>query len=98
MIHPILHPGVEPGPAASKAAVRPPHSQRPPAIMPSPGVEPGLRPSEGRVRIRHTPRAMATARAGSPLTPSALDLIRTDARSLEDVREIPEIEEGLLSP
>ena len=44
----VPHPGIEPGLAASKAAVRPPHS-RGKSRVPSPGVEPGLRPSEGRV-------------------------------------------------
>jgi hypothetical protein len=42
------HPGIEPGLAASKAAVRPPHP-RGNSRVPSPGVEPGLRPSESRV-------------------------------------------------
>src|SRR5262249_4651258 len=42
------HPGIEPGLAASKAAVRPPHP-RGRSRVPSPGVEPGLRPSESRV-------------------------------------------------
>ena len=42
------HPGIEPGLAASKTAVRPPHS-RGNEPVPSPGVEPGLRPSGGRV-------------------------------------------------
>jgi hypothetical protein len=42
------HPGIEPGLAASKAAVRPPHSQGR-SRVPLPGVEPGRRPSEGRV-------------------------------------------------
>ncbi len=37
--------GVEPGLAASKTAVRPPHSRG----VPLPGVEPGPRPSEGRM-------------------------------------------------
>ena len=44
----VPHPGIEPGPAASKAAVRPPHP-RGNSRVPSPGVEPGLRPSESRV-------------------------------------------------
>jgi hypothetical protein len=42
------HPGIEPGLAASKAAVRPPHP-RGNSRVPSPGVEPGPRPSESRV-------------------------------------------------
>ena len=45
---PAPHPGIEPGLAASKAAVRPPHP-RGNSRVPSPGVEPGLRPSESRV-------------------------------------------------
>jgi hypothetical protein len=62
----IPRPGIGPGLAASKTAVRPTHSRgfstpldrrARPREMPSPGVEPGLRPSEGRVRFRHTPRA-----------------------------------------
>jgi hypothetical protein len=44
----VPHPGIEPGLAASKTAVRPPHS-RGNKPVPSPGVEPGLRPSGGRV-------------------------------------------------
>ena len=44
----VPHPGIEPGLAASKAAVRPPHP-RGNSRVPSPGVEPGLRPSGGRV-------------------------------------------------
>ena len=42
------HPGIEPGLAASKTAVRPPHP-RGNKPVPLPGVEPGLRPSGGRV-------------------------------------------------
>jgi hypothetical protein len=57
----IPRPGIGPGLAASKTAVRPTHSQGfcqlADQAMPSPGIEPGLRPSESRVRIRHTPRA-----------------------------------------
>src|SRR5262249_32215436 len=41
-------PGIEPGLAASKAAVRPPHP-RVKSRVPSPEVEPGPRPSGGRV-------------------------------------------------
>src|SRR5262249_20426838 len=48
-------PGVEPGPTASKAAVRPAHPQ---GIMPSPGVEPGPRPSEGRVQNPSHPKGL----------------------------------------
>ena len=44
----VPHPGIEPGLAASKAAVRPPHP-RGRSRVPSPGIEPGLRPSESRV-------------------------------------------------
>ncbi len=44
----IPRPGIEPGLAASKAAVRPSHP-RGNSRVPSPGVEPGLRPSESRV-------------------------------------------------
>ncbi len=60
----IPRPGIEPGLAASKTAVRPTHSQGAANPVPSPGVEPGLRPSEGRVRFRHTPRATNRVQQG----------------------------------
>ena len=50
----IPRPGIEPGLAASKTAVRPPHSRGSEDRVPSPGVEPGPRPSEGRVRPSHS--------------------------------------------
>jgi hypothetical protein len=55
----IPRPGIEPGLAASKTAVRPSHSRGTVGRVPSPGVEPGPRPSEGRMRFRHTPRTFA---------------------------------------
>jgi hypothetical protein len=45
---PVPRPGIGPGLAVSKTAVRPPHS-RGNKPVPLPGVEPGLRPSGGRV-------------------------------------------------
>ena len=72
----VPRPGIGPGLAASKTAVRPTHSQGVAISLPfdlvqsesvpSPGVEPGLRPSEGRVRIRHTPRALLKPRSHQP--------------------------------
>jgi hypothetical protein len=58
-VHRIPRPGIEPGLAASKTAVRPSHSRGAVGTAPSPGVEPGPRPSEGRMRFRHTPRNVA---------------------------------------
>lgn len=58
-------PGVEPGLAASKAAVRPPHPQ---GIMPSPGVEPGPRPSEGRVRNPSHSKGVVVAQEERPVS------------------------------
>ncbi len=60
----IPRPGIEPGLAASKTAVRPIHSRGAVGPVPSPGVEPGPRPSEGRVRFRHTPRATNEGQQG----------------------------------
>ena len=54
----IPRPGIEPGLAASKTAVRPTHSRGSSELMPLPGIEPGLQPSEGCVLIRHTPRTL----------------------------------------
>jgi hypothetical protein len=63
-VHRIPRPGIEPGLAASKTAVRPSHSRGAVGTVPSPGVEPGPRPSEGRMRFRHTPRATNRCQQG----------------------------------
>ncbi len=65
----IPRPGIEPGLAASKTAVRPTHSRGSALPMPLPGIEPGLQPSEGRVRIRHTPRATCLKQGRKDLNP-----------------------------